>query len=73
MHVKMFDMPDSVPTKDLLSGFADDKFNNRLRIVKNRNSLRVNEEEGKPSGVTDVLLTMLWMFFFSFSIDTVFF
>lgn len=64
MHVRMFDMPDSVPTKDLFSGFSDDKFNNKLQMLKNRNSLRVTEEEGESSGMTGILITMLWMFYF---------
>lgn len=64
MHVKMFNMPDSVSTRDLLSGFADDKLNNRLQILKDRNSLRVTEEESESSGMTGILIPMLWMFLF---------
>lgn len=54
MHVKMLDMPDNVATKHLLSGFADDKFNNRLQTLKNRHSLRVTEEEEESSGMAGI-------------------
>lgn len=64
MHVKFLDMPDNVATKHLLSGFADDKFNNRLQILKNRNSLRVTEEEGESSGMSGLLQTMLFKCYF---------
>ncbi|XP_075894141.1 cytosolic carboxypeptidase 2 isoform X2 [Nelusetta ayraudi] len=55
MHVKMLDMPDNVATKHLLSGFADDKFNNRLQTLKNRHSLRVTEEEEESSAGLSLL------------------
>lgn len=54
VHVKMFEMPDSISTKDLFSDFAHDKLN-KLQILKNRNSLRVTEDEGESSGMTGIL------------------
>lgn len=67
MHVKMFDLPDSVSTRDLLSCFADDKFNNRRQILKDRISLLVTEEERESSGMTGLLV--LWVFFIFFIIN----
>lgn len=70
MHVKMLDMPDNVATKNLLSGFADDKFNNRLQTLKNRHSLRVTEEEEESSGMAGIPKTMLFKCYFT--LNTVF-
>lgn len=61
MHVKMFDIPDCVSTRDLLSGFADDKLHSRLQTAKDRNSFRVAEEERGSSGTTGIL-SNCWYF-----------
>lgn len=70
----MLDMPDNVATKHLLSGFADDKFNNRLQTLKNRHSLRVTEEEEESSGMAGIPKTMLFLSkVFSFDLDDMFY
>lgn len=54
MHPKM--LPENLAPKQLLSGFADDKYSDRHRTIKNRSSLHVTEEEGESSGMIGMFI-----------------